>query len=101
MSPTCLIVPLGEMAMNAIRSVTRVGLRMLSTTGVALLVLFGCPGDLSAVAMDEVVPADAPSHSDIGLYILKTRHFLAFPKVGNHTQKRAIIGIFCGISWHF
>ena len=61
MSPTCLIVPLGEMAMNAIRSVTRVGLRMLSTTGVALLVLFGCPGDLSAVAIDEVVPADDPS----------------------------------------
>lgn len=61
MSPTCLIVPLGEMAMNAIRSVTRVGLRMFSTTGAALLVLFGCPGDLSAVAMDEVVLADAPS----------------------------------------
>ncbi len=61
MSPTYLIVPLGEMAMNAIRRVTRVGLRMLSTTGVALLVLLGCPGDLSAVARDEVVPADAPS----------------------------------------
>jgi hypothetical protein len=42
-----------------------------------------------------------PSHSDIGLYILKTRHFLAFPKVGEHTKKRAKIGIFCGISWHF
>ncbi|GAF95770.1 unnamed protein product, partial [marine sediment metagenome] len=61
MSPTCLIVPLGEMAMNAIRRVTRVGLRMFSTTGVALLVLFGCPGDNSAVAMDEVVLADASS----------------------------------------
>jgi len=42
-----------------------------------------------------------PSHSDNELYILKIRHFLAFPKVGNHKQKWAKIGIFCGISWHF
>ena len=38
------------MAMNAISSVTRVGSRMFSTTVVALLVLFGCPGASSAEA---------------------------------------------------
>ena len=37
MSLTGLSVPRGEMGMNPIRRVTRVGLRMLSTTGIALL----------------------------------------------------------------
>ena len=50
-----------EMAMNAIYSVTRVGSRMFSTTVVAFLVLFGCPGDFSAVGMGEVVLAEYPS----------------------------------------
>jgi photosystem II stability/assembly factor-like uncharacterized protein len=61
MSPMCLIVPLGEMAMNAIRRVTRIGLRMLSTTGVALIVLFGCRSGSSDMGMGEVVLADYPS----------------------------------------
>ncbi len=47
--------------MNVIRSVTRVGSRMFSTTGVALLVLFGCPGDSSAVGAREVLADDDPS----------------------------------------
>lgn len=61
MSPKCLIVSLGEIAMNVIRCVTRVGLKMFSITGVALLVLFGCSGDFSAEGMGEVILADAPS----------------------------------------
>ncbi len=48
MSRTRLIVPLGEMATNAIRRITQVGLKMFSTTGVALLLQFGCPGDANA-----------------------------------------------------
>ncbi len=46
--------------MNALRSVTRVGSRMFSTTGVALLVLFGCLGDSRAAGMGQVVQADDP-----------------------------------------
>jgi len=57
----CSVVPLGEMEMNAIRKVTRVGLRMLSTTGVALLVLFGCCDGSRDLGMPEVVLTDAPS----------------------------------------
>lgn len=61
MSLTWLSVPRGEMGMNPIRRVTRVGLRMLSTTGIALLVLFGCRCDSSDVGRGEVVIADYPS----------------------------------------
>ena len=39
------------MATNAIRRVTQVGLKMFSTTGVALFLQFGCPGDANAVTM--------------------------------------------------
>lgn len=51
MSRIRLIVPLGEMVTNAIRRVTQVGLKMFSTTGVALLLQFGCHGDANAAAM--------------------------------------------------
>ena len=50
-----------EMAMNAIRRTTRVGLRMFSTTGVAILVLFGYPGHAHAADTGEVVLAEYPS----------------------------------------
>jgi len=49
------------MAMNALRSVTRVGSRMFSATGVALVVMFGCLGDSTAVGMGQVVSAEYPS----------------------------------------
>jgi len=55
-----LIDTLGEMAMFAIGSVTRVGL-MFSTSAVALLVLFGCSGDPRAADRSEVDLADYPS----------------------------------------
>ena len=61
MSLTWLSVPRGEMGMNPIRRVTRVGLRMLSTTGIGLLVLLGCRCDSSDVGRGEVVIADYPS----------------------------------------
>ena len=47
--------------MNTLRSVTRIGSKMFSTTGIALLVLFGCLGDSRAVGTGQVVQADDPS----------------------------------------
>ncbi len=47
--------------MNRICSVTRIGSWMFSTTVIALLVLFLCPGASSAVGMGEVVLAEYPS----------------------------------------
>lgn len=61
MSLTWLIAPPVGMGMNPIRRVTRVGLRMLSTTGIALLVLLGCRCDSSDVGKGEVAIADYPS----------------------------------------
>lgn len=60
MSPTCLIVTLGEIAMNAIHSVIQIGIRMFSIAGVVLLILFGCPGNTSAAGMDEDMLAESP-----------------------------------------
>ncbi len=60
MSPTCLIGALGERVLKAIRRVTRVGLSMVSTMGVALLVLFGCSGEARDVSQGEVVLAEYP-----------------------------------------
>jgi photosystem II stability/assembly factor-like uncharacterized protein len=61
MSLMCLVVPLGEMAKKTIRKVLRVGLRMLSTAGVALLVLFGCGNGSRDLGTEEVVHTDYPS----------------------------------------
>ena len=47
--------------MNALRSVTRVGSRILSTAGVALLALLGSLGGSSAVGIDGALLADGPS----------------------------------------
>jgi hypothetical protein len=57
----CSVVPFGKMTMTVIRVVTRVSLRMITTAGIALLVLSGCGNGSRDLDTDEVVLADYPS----------------------------------------
>jgi photosystem II stability/assembly factor-like uncharacterized protein len=57
----CSVVTLREMAMKTIRRVSRVDLRILSTTGIAFLILFGSCKSSRDMDMEEVVLADHPS----------------------------------------